>query len=472
MSLGPLREFNRNLSVVVKKPGTAVWLPCGCRICLRMVDQTGIVGKSETEALQLSSRKATHLGGARAWLVWSLAALAFGYAFFQRVTPGVMVSDLMREFAIGGGMLGMLSALYFYPYVLLQVPLGAIIDRLGARLLMFGALTLAGIGSFLFAAADSLAFAYVGRILIGVGSAVGFLASLAIAANWFSPKRFALLTGLAMFFALMSGVLGQGPLALFIEAYGWRASQWLLGVFGILLAILILIFVRNEPPEMDGVPTRPVESWASVWGGLVKAVLLGNTWKIAFVAAALSGPMLTIAALWGTPYLMRAYGLPRPEAAFWVSLMLFGWAVGAPISGWLSDHLQKRKALLVGGLLVQTLVLGMLSLVAELSLYGTIGLMVIGGLAGSTMVSTYALVRETSTTDIRGSVTGIVNSMTVASGAVLQPMVGLILDLVWDGTMDQGSRQYQTGDYQSAFLVVFAASVLGLIISLTLKEKT
>ena len=62
---------------------------------------------------------------AYAWLVWSLAAIAFGYAFFHRVTPSVMVSDLMTEFAIGGAMLGTLSALYFYPYVLLQVPLGA-----------------------------------------------------------------------------------------------------------------------------------------------------------------------------------------------------------------------------------------------------------------------------------------------------------------------------------------------------------
>ena len=48
-----------------------------------------------------------------AWLVWALAAISFGYAFFQLVTPSVMASDLMAEFAIGGAMLGTLSALYF-----------------------------------------------------------------------------------------------------------------------------------------------------------------------------------------------------------------------------------------------------------------------------------------------------------------------------------------------------------------------
>ena len=62
-------------------------------------------------------------GGFYAALIWSLAALSFGYAFFHRVAPSVMVTDLMTEFAIGGAMLGVLSALYFYPYVLLQIPL-------------------------------------------------------------------------------------------------------------------------------------------------------------------------------------------------------------------------------------------------------------------------------------------------------------------------------------------------------------
>ena len=86
---------------------------------------------------------APRLGGGYAWFIWSLAAMSFGYAFFHRVTPSVMVSDLMTEFAIGGAMLGTLSALYFYPYVLLQVPLGAMLETFGTRLLLSVALFLA-----------------------------------------------------------------------------------------------------------------------------------------------------------------------------------------------------------------------------------------------------------------------------------------------------------------------------------------
>jgi sugar phosphate permease len=89
----------------------------------------------------------SQLGSARAWFIWFFAALAFGYAFFHRVAPSVMVSDLMAEFAISGAVLGTLSALYFYPYVLMQVPLGALIDRLGVRALLSAALLIGLLGA-------------------------------------------------------------------------------------------------------------------------------------------------------------------------------------------------------------------------------------------------------------------------------------------------------------------------------------
>lgn len=400
--------------------------------------------------------------------------MAFGYAFFQRVAPGVMVSDLMRDFAIGGGMLGVLSALYFYPYFLLQVPLGALLDRLGARLLLSTALLLAGLGSFLFGIAETLPVAYAGRILIGIGSAVGFLGSMSLAARWFPPNRFAFLTGLAMFLAMMSGMLGQGPLAVFVEAFGWRASQWSLGFFGVGLALIIYLFVRDAPPSADdGKQKQPeaVQPWSDVWRGLKRAASLWNTWKIAFVAGSMSGPMLVLGGLWGVPYFMQAYGLARPEAAYLVSLLLFGWAVGAPASGWLSDRLQRRKLLMIGGSIAMTASLGAIAFLPVPPLVVSTVLFVIVGFAGAFIVPCFALVRETSDPDIGGSVSGIVNGMTVASGALLQPAVGFVLDLVWDGTMEEGSRVYQPQDFQTAFAILFLTGLMGLILSLTLKER-
>ena len=411
-----------------------------------------------------------HIGSARAWLVWSLAALAFGYAFFQRVTPSVMVEDLMAEFAIGAAVLGTLSSLYFYPYVALQIPLGVLIDRWGARILMTTALSIAGIGSVILATANTIEFAYLGRFIIGIGSAVGFLGSLAIASKWFPPHRFAMLAGLVMFFGMMSAVFAQGPLAALVGTYGWRVVMLGLGASGIALAIFIALFVRNTPPSSAEATTTPKQSWASIGAGLKQATTDFTVWKIAFVAAAMSGPMLTLGALWGTPYMEAAYGLDRTTAASSVSILFLAWAFGAPFSGWLSDRIRKRKMLLVVGSGILTIAMGILVFVPALPLVATIILLAIIGMSGSAMATCFALVRECSPPQISASVTGIVNSMTVASGAVLQPVVGFILDQLWSGTIENGARTYQGHEYQTAFLAIFATCLIGFFVCVSLRE--
>ena len=413
------------------------------------------------------------LGSSRAWFIWLLAAISFGYAFFHRVAPSVMVSDLMSEFAISGAVLGTLSALYFYPYVLMQVPLGALIDRLGVRVLLTGALLIGGIGSVLFALAQSIEMAYLGRILIGIGSAVGFLSSLALAGKWFPPHRFAFLAGLVMFFGMVCGIIASGPLAVFVENYGWRAAMWSLGGFSILLALMVFAFVRNAPEEAtnENKIKPPKETWSTMWQGLGRAASTLEVWKVAFVASTMSGPMLTLGGLWGTPYLISAYGLEKMDAAFLVSFLLLGWAIGAPFAGWLSDRIRERKKIILAGSFLVTCSVGAIAFLPLPPLWVTVALIILVGMSGAAMTVTFALVREVTPSNISSSVTGIVNSLTVASGALLQPAVGYILDQLWDGTTKQGARLYSVENYQTSFIIIFATCLCGLIICIRLKES-
>lgn len=411
------------------------------------------------------------LGSGRAWSIWLLAAMSFGYAFFHRVAPSVMVSDLMAEFAISGAVLGTLSALYFYPYVLMQVPLGALIDRLGVRLLLSAALLIGGLGSVLFALAQSIEFAYIGRLLIGVGSAVGFLSSLALAGKWFTAERFAFMAGLVMFFGMISGMLAQGPLAIFVESFGWRAAMWSLGAFSLLLAILVFIFVRNAPQEKYETIKPPKETWHAMWQDLGRAASTFEVWKVALVASTMSAPMLTLGGLWGTPYFISAYGLEKAHAAFWMSALLLGWAFGAPFAGWLSDRIKQRKKLLMLGSFTLTCCMGIMVFLPLPPLWLSIVLIILIGMSGAAMTITFALVREVTPNDISSSVTGIVNSMTVASGAILQPAVGFALDQIWDGSLNEGVRYYSVDNYHTGFMLIFVTCLVGFVFSTQLKES-
>lgn len=424
-------------------------------------------------SIKESQPVSSQLGSARAWFIWLFAALAFGYAFFHRVAPSVMVSDLMAEFAISGAVLGTLSALYFYPYVLMQVPLGALIDRLGVRALLSTALFIGGIGSVLFALAQSIEMAYFGRVLIGIGSAVGFLSSLALAGKWFPPHRFAFLAGLVMFFGMTSGIAASGPLAVFVESYGWRAAMWSLGGFSILLAIMVIIFVRNAPEQAHQKDeTKPQkETWSAMWKGLGQAASTLEVWKVAIVASTMSAPMLTLGGLWGTPYLISAYGLEKTDAAFLVSLLLLGWAFGAPFAGWLSDRIRQRKKIILAGSLIGTISVGAIVFLPLQPLWITVALLIVTGMSGAAMTVTFALVREVTPGNITSSVTGIVNSLTVASGAILQPAVGYALDQLWDGTTNEGARVYSIDNFQTGLILVFVACLLGFIVCTRLKDS-
>src|SRR5258705_10372261 len=103
----------------------------------------------------------------RAWAAVALGGLFFAYAFVLRVSPSVMVEELMRDFAVGAAVLGNLSAFYFYTYAGLQIPVGLLMDRIGPRRLTAAAALLCAVGSLLFAISDTVALASVGRALIG-----------------------------------------------------------------------------------------------------------------------------------------------------------------------------------------------------------------------------------------------------------------------------------------------------------------
>jgi MFS family permease len=72
------------------------------------------------------------------------------------------------------------------------------LDRFGPRRMLAVSAFLAALGSLSFSMAESLTPAYLGRALIGIGTAVTWVGALKLASMWFPPRRFALLTGLTM----------------------------------------------------------------------------------------------------------------------------------------------------------------------------------------------------------------------------------------------------------------------------------
>lgn len=409
------------------------------------------------------------VGGARAWFIWFLGANAFFFAFFERAAPSVMVDPLMAAFSVGAGVMGNLAALYLYIYAVLQLPVGLLLDRMGPRKLLTVGMALAGFGVAAFAMADNIWIAYAGRLAIGAGSAVGFISALTLAAHWHPPERFGLFSGMTMGYAMIGGFLAQGPLGGLVDDFGWRDPLLVTAIWGVALAALIWIVVRDRP---DG---RPVQRTGeqSLGRSLKQAMSYRHNWVLAIYGLVLSGPFLAYGLLWGVPHIMLVYGIDRESAGFSASLMTIGFAVGGPLGGFLSDYFRRRKLPLMVASLIS---LGLWSTMLygptlPLPVYQVLLLFV--GLFGGSMILVIALGRELSPPSIGGAVTGFINGAFVGGGALLQPLIGIVLDWVWDGTVsaDSGVPVYTAANYDTALLIIPLASALGFLLSLMMRES-
>jgi MFS family permease len=398
--------------------------------------------------------------------MWSLAALFFSYAFFHRVVPSVMVSDLMRDFGVGAAVLGNLAAFYFYAYASLQLPVGVLVDSWGPRRVLTAGALVCGAGTLLFAAAGTLGPAYMGRLLIGAGAGFAFVAALKLAGTWFPPGRFALMSGLTSTLGMAGAVAGQAPMAALVAAYGWRETLSAAGVFGLILALVIWLVVRDRNGPHAPLPVMS----AGLLAGLRQVARTPQTWIVGLFSAALAANMSGFAVLWAVPYMMRAHGLERPAAAASVSLIMIGWAIGSPLLGWFSDRIRRRKppmllaAVAAGASFTALVYLPGLPLAAAQALLFAIGFcscaMHLGFVAGS----------ENSPPAYAGTAIALVNSLIMLSGALFQPLIGWILDLNWDGALAAGARVYTTDAFRMALLPLVASNLVAVLTVFFVRE--
>jgi len=382
-----------------------------------------------------------------------------------------MIDDLMRDFSVSAALLGNLSAAYFYAYMLLQVPVGVMADRWGPRRLMAIAAFLCAIGGAMFATAETLGIAYMGRLLTGAGSAFFFVCALKLMSVWFPPHRFAYVSGLVMFVGVSGGIVGQAPMAAAVDLFGWRPAIMATAIAGIIFGIFCWFVIvdhpdhiRNQPENRGSAPAPPILA------GLALALKHRQTWVLALLGAAMSSTLLAFGALWGVPYMMTVYGIDRPQAAGSVSLLLLGWAFAAPTIGWISDRIQRRKLPAVVCSLLALVSFSILIYGPAMPLYVANGLIFINGAMSAGMVVGFATVREHNRSQAAGSAVSFVNMCVVVSGAFLQPLIGWILDLHWDGTMDAGVRLFDPSAYSTAFLTLIGTSLCSVLAACLIRE--
>ena len=370
---------------------------------------------------------------ARAWLVWGISVTAYTIGVLQRTSLGVSGLDAAKRFEISAGVLGTFAVVQLLVYAAMQIPVGAMVDRVGPRAMVVAGALLMAVGQAALALAESFPAALLARVLVGAGDAMTFISVLRLIASWFAPRQVPVLTQ-------VTGLVGQGgqilsviPLVAVLHTAGWTPAFLSAASLSVLAAVLTLVAVRDTPD--GGRSTDESPSWARIRHDLVSAWQHPGTrlglWT--HFTTQFSGTVFVM--LWGYPFLISGEGLTRQSAgALFTVMVLSGMAAGPVIGVLVSRHPLRRSWLVLGivgaVITVWTVVLSLSSPAPEWLLLVLVLVLSVSG-PGSMIGFDYA--RTFNPPNRFGTATGIVNVGGFLAALVTILLVGLVLDLVGQG---------------------------------------
>lgn len=403
----------------------------------------------------------------RAIIVFTLMSLFLCFEMALQVSPGVMTSELRQSLHLNAYELGMMSGFYFVTYSAMQIPSGLLYDRANFRILVTVAISICSIGAGLFGFADSLATGALARLFMGLGSSFAFLSVLTVAARCFPHRYFAFLTGIAQLLAAFGAIAGEIPIALAVSHIGWRQTLWLLSGLGLLLALTVWILVKKPQEHCKA---SQADSHEPVWTSLFHIFKNPQTWWVALYAMCNWAPITAFASLWGVPFLTTTYGLSTQTAASMCSLIWLGIGLSSPFIGAISDKIKRRKPLLVFTSLTGCCSIAAIIYMPHLPLVLLGSLLFISGIGSSGQILSFAVVQDFVEHRRISASIGFNNMALVASGVIMQPLVGKLL--AWNEGTSSASNIYDANSFQHALIVLPIVYGVCAIISLFMIKET
>ncbi len=409
------------------------------------------------------------------WLVFTVLALGYLLVYFHRTSPAVVALDMMADLQVGAAATGLLASAYFYPYALMQIPAGLLSDSWGPRKTISVFFALAGLGSILFGLAGSLATAIAARVLVGLGVAMLFVPTMKALTKWFKHEEFARAMGILMAVGGAGVFAAAGPLAWLSQQIGWRGSFMTIGGATLILAALVWLLVRNTPQELGyAAPNEPETLQAQpeaigLWQGMKMVLSSRHFWPLAiWFFFTPGGVFFSFGGLWAGPYLMQVYGLSGTQAGGVLSMLAVGMIVGSPILSWISDKVlvSRKKLILITSSCTVLLMLPLVFATGAMSLpLLYVWFFLLSVCTSAVVVVAFTSAKELFPVAIAGTSTSLVNLPPFVGGAVMQPVLGWLLEVQAPAATAYGATQYGR-----AFILYLVLSLISLVAAFFLKD--
>jgi MFS family permease len=394
-----------------------------------------------------------------ATVAWLITAVYYFYQYTLRSAPAVMMPQLSDAFGMSTTAVASMVGLFYYGYSPFSLVAGVTMDRLGPRKVVPLGAAAVGIGALLFASGNSTV-ASAGRLLQGAGGVFALVGAAYIATTNFPASRAATLIGATQMFGMAGGSAGQFVVGPMIASGASWSSFWIgMGLVGLAISAL-LYFLLPQPKPADG-----RNDW---FGSAVRAMgtVFRNPQSIlcGVIAGLLFIPTTIFDMIWGVRYLQEARGLDYASAVMRSAAVPFGWIIGCPLLGFISDRLGRRKPVIsAGGLVLLACLAWILYGPADVLPPYVLGL--VAGLASGAAMLPYTVIKEANPPEMSGTSTGVVNFLNFTFSALLGPVFAWILLAVSGGASEMTLAHYQT-----TFEPLLYGVGLAIVLTLLLKE--
>lgn len=394
-----------------------------------------------------------------ATVTWLMAAFYYFYQYTLRSAPAVMMPQLSEAFGLSALGVASMVGLFYYGYSPFSLVAGAAMDRFGTRkIIPFGAMAV-GVGALLFSTGNQAAGS-VGRLLQGAGGVFALVGAVYIASRHFPASRAATLIGATQMFGMAGGSAGQFAVGPMISSgVSWQNFWFSMGVAGLMIGALLWFLLPKD--EMNKKPTGGFKSIITAM-----RMVFSNPQSIlcGIIAGLLFIPTTIFDMIWGVRFLQDAHGIDYGSAVMRSASVPFGWIIGCPLLGFISDRVGRRKPVIIGGAIVLLACLAWI-LFGRTGVFPPFTVGLVAGIASGAAMLPYTVIKEANPPEYSGTATGVINFLNFTFSALLGPVFGWILKKV-----SGPESQMEMGHFQTAFVPLLLGVVIAIILAFILKE--
>ena len=378
---------------------------------------------AERQTIKRSASAAAHY----AWVILTVVWLASVAASLNQFKVPPLIPVLMDAFRLDLGQVGSLMSVFALAGVVLALPAGLILQRLGPKAAGVIAIGCLVIGSGWGALSTSAAPLLASRVLEGAGFGLIAVVGPAAIALWFPPEKRGTPMGIWATWVPIGSVVMLNLAPALETSRGWQAVWWTGAGFALVALVLYWLFMRLPASPGDR-RHEPSDATEGAFVGVGVALANRGIWLLGLEFACFNIVLIGLYTFFPT-FLMEVRGYSLAQAAFITSLSTLFALGSAPLAGWLSDRMGTRRLFVAIPFLVIAGLMLMPFHVTGWALYAFV--IVLGIISGATPTATFAAAPE-----VMGDpqLTGIgmaVVSLGMNLGIVLGPLlVGLLVQTI------------------------------------------